>query len=300
MRAFRVAYDGRPYHGFQRQPSVPTVEDEVLDALDALDVIASDDEDGAGEGRRTPSGYAAAGRTDAGVSALAQTVAFECPDWLTPRAFNGQLPASVRAWASADVREGFHATHHAASRAYDYHLYAPTAEVDRAAAALARIEGTHDFADLTAASDDDTTRTVDTATVDRDGDVLRVHLRADGFLWELVRRMVALVHAVATRDRDVDAVDRALAPGTMPDHERVGPAPPEPLVLTDVTYPGIDFEHDPEAAASARDVFAAEHATAVARERVAGQLRDGVTAPDGDAAGDSLRDEDDEDDAVGG
>ena len=45
----------------------------------------------------------AAGRTDAGVSALAQTVAFDAPEWLTPRALNAELPAEIRAWASADV-----------------------------------------------------------------------------------------------------------------------------------------------------------------------------------------------------
>ena len=39
MRAFRIAYDGRPFHGFQRQPSVPTVEDRLFDALDSLDVF---------------------------------------------------------------------------------------------------------------------------------------------------------------------------------------------------------------------------------------------------------------------
>ncbi|MFC6951995.1 tRNA pseudouridine(38-40) synthase TruA [Halorubellus litoreus] len=271
MRAFRVAYDGRPYHGFQRQPQVPTVEDAIFDALRDLGVLASDAD--------APEGYAAAGRTDAGVSAIAQTVAFECPDWLTPRAFNGELPEHVRAWANADVDADFHATHHATSRAYDYHLYAPTADADRAAAALSRVEGTHDFADLTAASDDDTTRTVETATVARDGDVLRVHVRADGFLWELVRRIVALVRSVATGDRSLDDVDRALAPAPLPDHERVGPAPPEPLVLVDATYPDVAFERDDEAATSATAVFESAHATAVSRGRVTAALRDGVDAP---------------------
>jgi len=40
LRAFRVAYDGTGYHGFQRQPDVPTVEDTIFDALRALEVLA--------------------------------------------------------------------------------------------------------------------------------------------------------------------------------------------------------------------------------------------------------------------
>jgi len=79
MRAYRVAYDGRPYSGFQRQPDVPTVEGTVLAALGRLGVCELD---------AIPEGYAAAGRTDAGVSAVAQTVAFDAPDWLAPAAFN--------------------------------------------------------------------------------------------------------------------------------------------------------------------------------------------------------------------
>ena len=100
MRVYRVAYDGRPYNGFQRQPTVPTVEGHLLAALGRLGVT---------DGRSDPpTGYAAAGRTDAGVSALAQTVAFEAPDWLTPAAFNSELPAGIRAWASAAVTAEFH------------------------------------------------------------------------------------------------------------------------------------------------------------------------------------------------
>ena len=102
MYAFRIAYDGQPYRGFQRQPDVPTVEDALLGALRDLDVLPADAD--------TPPGSAAAGRTDAGVSALAQTVAFEAPDWLSPAAFNSELPESIRAWASADVDAEFHAT----------------------------------------------------------------------------------------------------------------------------------------------------------------------------------------------
>ena len=50
VRAYRIAYDGQPYHGFQRQPDVPTVEDALLSALRALDVLEA--------GGDTPPGYA--------------------------------------------------------------------------------------------------------------------------------------------------------------------------------------------------------------------------------------------------
>jgi tRNA pseudouridine38-40 synthase len=127
---------------------------------------------------------------------------------------------------------------------------------------------------------DDTTRTVERATVAREGDLLRIHVRADGFLWELVRRLVSLVHAVATGDRDLDAVSRALDPGTLPDHERVGPAPPGPLVLRNVGYPDVAVERDPAAAASARAGFASANETAVARAATTALLRDGVADPE--------------------
>ena len=83
MRAYRLAYDGAGYRGFQRQPHGETVEDALFGALRDLDVAFVDG---------SPVGYTAAGRTDAGVSARAQTVAFEAPEWLRPRAFDAELP----------------------------------------------------------------------------------------------------------------------------------------------------------------------------------------------------------------
>ncbi|MUV89804.1 tRNA pseudouridine(38-40) synthase TruA, partial [Halapricum sp. CBA1109] len=38
MDAYRIAYDGRPFRGFQRQPDVATVSDTLIDALDSLGV----------------------------------------------------------------------------------------------------------------------------------------------------------------------------------------------------------------------------------------------------------------------
>ncbi|QAU11758.1 tRNA pseudouridine(38-40) synthase TruA [Halorubrum sp. BOL3-1] len=270
-RAFRVAYDGREYAGFQRQPHAHTVADALLDALAQHGIVDRGD----GPTHATPPGYAAAGRTDAGVSAVAQTVAFEAPTWLTPRAFNGHLPGSVRVWAAADVEDGFHATHDAVRRTYRYYLYAPdtadrgssgTAHRDpehavddeRFRDALARFDGDHDFHNLTS-DETGTVRDLD-ARATREGDALVVvELAADGFPRSLVRRVVAAVRAVGRGTADLAWIDRLLAPEPVPGERGVGPAPPEPLVLWDVAYPDAEFGVDPEAAESARVAFGERH-----------------------------------------
>lgn len=311
MRAFRIAYDGRPFHGFQRQPSVPTVENAIFDALARLGLFDDD--------ARKPAGYAAAGRTDAGVSAVAQTVAFECPDWCSPRALNSELPGTVRAWAAADVADGFHATHDAVRRQYTYHLYAPKAETpeppgelgrsgesepsgksttsgksetpsldgsgvvddDRVRPALAALCGEHDLHNLTP----DETGTVRdlSATVTRDGDFLVLTVESDGFARELVRRLVSLVHAVGSGAAPPDTVDRVLAPEPIEDAEGVSPvppAPPTPLVLTGVDYPGVAFEPDEVALSSTRDAFGEQVVSGRVSARVGREILAGFGSAD--------------------
>ena len=270
MRAYRLAYDGRPYYGFQRQPSVSTVEDEFLEALGKLDLL-----DGADEDRRgLPPGYAAAGRTDAGVSAVAQTVAFEAPDWATPRALNSMLPGSIRAWAAAEVGSAFHATRDATRREYTYHLHAPAADVDRANAAATALSGEHDFHNLT--SDERGTVREVTGTVERDGAYLVCRVAAGGFPRGFVRRFVAVVEEVATGRAGLERVDAVLGDEPLSGAAGVARAPPEPLVLTDVEYPGVTFARDADAAESARGVFESARVEARTRERVVRALRDGV------------------------
>lgn len=275
MRAFRLAYDGRPFYGFQRQPDVSTVEGRVFDALETLSVLPAE--------ARKPSGYAAAGRTDRGVSALAQTVAFESPDWLTPRALNSELPGTIRAWASAEVGESFHATHDAVRREYTYHLYAPrdgtesldgrpAVDDDRAQSALARLCGSHDFSNLT--PDTTGTRRGVSGRLTRHGTVLEIEFAAGGFARELVRRLVSVVQRVATGQASLEWVDTLLGPTTV--EQRPPPAPPEPLVLSEVVYPGIDFETDPAAAESAQGAFGQRAVDALVDERVSRSVRKGV------------------------
>jgi tRNA pseudouridine38-40 synthase len=269
MRAFRLAYDGTDYYGFQRQPDVPTVEDTLFDALGDLGIPVD-----SGPGENRPPGYTAAGRTDGGVSALAQTVAFAAPDWLTPAALNGELPGSVRAWASADVEEDFHATVDAVRREYVYHCYAPDADEELVHRVLSRLAGEHDFTNLTT-DDEGTVRTLET-DFERDGEMLELHIAAGGFPRHLVRRLVTLVADGVAERVPPERIDRVLDPTPLDGKRGVGPAPPEGLVLWAVEYESVAFAVDEQARASAQTVFEELYRERRTTATVAGRVRDGL------------------------
>jgi tRNA pseudouridine38-40 synthase len=266
VRAYRLAYDGRPFHGFQRQPDVRTVEGALFDALDALGVT-----DGG-----PPPGYAAAGRTDAGVSAVAQTVAFAAPDWCSPAALGSELPGAVRPWAVAETSDGFHATHDAAARTYVYHLHAPPDRTDDTGveAALDRLSGEHDFHNLTP-DDRGTVRDLDAACA-REGEFLVVRARAGGFPRQFVRRLVGLLDEVARGVADAGRIERVLGPDPLDGPAGVAPAAPEPLVLADVAYPTLSFAADADAVESARGAFRERRTRALGAACVAECVLDGL------------------------
>lgn len=264
MRVFRVAYDGERYRGFQRQPHGDTIEDAILDACRALEV--TDD---------VPNGYAAASRTDAGVSAVAQTVAFEAPEWCSPSALNGQLPEDIHAYAHTDASHDFHATRDATGRTYEYHLHAPEADDTRVADAVDRLSGEQDFHNLT--PDGTGTKRDLTASAERDGAFLVCQFSAPGFPRAFVRRAVSLIAAVATNKQDLAFVDRVLSDETLSGADGIAPAAPEPLVLADVMYPNLAFEVDDSAAASAWTVFEQRRVRRETGARVAAQLRTGAS-----------------------
>lgn len=267
MDAYRIAYDGRSYHGFQRQPEVPTIEGALGDALCTLDILDQE--------RDVPDEYAAAGRTDAGVSALAQTVAFDAPPWLSPSALNAELPRDIRAWARREVSDSFHATHDAIRRVYTYYLYAPEASLDRARTAAERLSGEADWHNLTPATGD-TVREI-TIRVDRDDAMLVVTCTGPGFLHELVRRIVSLIGAIASGAATLERIERVRSAEPLDGPDGIAPAPPEPLVLTDVQYPHVTFEPDPAVEEDCRSIFEDRARTAHANACVMGRIVDGLT-----------------------
>jgi tRNA pseudouridine38-40 synthase len=212
----RVEYDGTDFAGFQVNPGRRTVQGVLEDALERL-----------GDGVRQR--IDGAGRTDAGVHAAGQVIAFSYDGRLTVTelgvALDALLPADV---SIADVRAvpaTFHPRYAARYREYRYTVWngprSPLRErmalgvrVPLDTAAMARAGsafiGRHDFRAF-GVTDRSPVRTVTAVRVRRQGRLVTIDVRADSFLRGQVRRMVAALLEVGLGREDEEAVRSALA-----------------------------------------------------------------------------------------
>ena len=212
----RVEYDGTDFAGFQVNPGRRTVQGVLEDALAHL---------GDGVHHRVDG----AGRTDAGVHATGQVIAFPYDGRLTAteleRALQALMPADVAVRAVRRAPDGFNPRYAARYREYRYTVWngphsplrermalgvripLDTAAMERAGSVFI---GRHDFRAF-GAGDRSTVRTVMAVRVRRDGRLVTIDVRADAFLRGQVRRMVAALLEVGLERSDMEAVRAALA-----------------------------------------------------------------------------------------
>jgi len=238
-----LAYDGTDFVGFQRQREGRTVQGVVESALRRLGWQEE--------------AIRYAGRTDAGVHARGQVIAFRLR-WqhgaeALRRALNSLLPPDVAVSALRPAPADFHPRYAAVARRYVYRLYVaaerrplwrryawrvwPALDGDLLAAAAALFPGRRDFAALgTPPSPQGTTvRTVyKAAWASFDEGLWVFDVVADAFLYRMVRRMVALQVAVAQGRMPLESVKQAL--DQPPAAPLQGLAPPQGLVLQEVCY----------------------------------------------------------------
>ncbi len=215
----RVEYDGTDFAGFQVNPGKRTVQGVLEDALATL-----------GDGQRQR--IDGAGRTDAGVHATGQVIAFSYDGRLAAtdlaRALDAVLPTDVAVSAVRRAPAGFHPRYAARHREYRYTVWngprSPLRErqalgvripLDTAAMARAgsAFIGRHDFRAF-GASDRSTVRTVMAVRVRSEGRLVTIDVRAGSFLRGQVRRMVAALLEVGLGTEDEATVRAAMiAPG---------------------------------------------------------------------------------------
>lgn len=206
--ALGIQYDGRQWQGWQTQPHRKTVQDTLEAALAKFcqqSVVT-----------------VCAGRTDSGVHAIEQVVHFDTEAerelfaWV--RGLNAFLPATIAVRWAAEVAGGtqtsgaeqdaFHARFSAQARTYHYLIYNHPVRsplwsgrsgwvfrplrVEAMQAAAQALIGTHDFSAFRAAECQahSPVRTMHTITLQRQGELILVTLKANAFLHHMVRNIV--------------------------------------------------------------------------------------------------------------
>jgi tRNA pseudouridine38-40 synthase len=243
-----LEYDGSGFCGWQRQPSVRTVEGVLRDAVAAL-------------GLRVES-LTAAGRTDAGAHAHGQVVGLEispsAAEKFSPErlrgALNAVLPPDVTVIAASPAAPDFHARRDALTRTYRY-LVAPRntrlavarqyawqvrgpLDLPAMRRAAKLLEGTHDFAAFGSSPrpGGTTTRTVHAVKVRRAAPAILIDVSANAFLYGMMRSFAGALVSVG-EGRITEAELHALL--TAPPRQRANltVAPAHGLHQWAVTYP---------------------------------------------------------------
>lgn len=235
-----VAYEGTAFKGWQRQKEDRTVQGVIEEAAARIC------------GRKvTVNG---AGRTDAGVHALAQTASFQASvrldDATFLRAMNAILPADVRAVSLEEAPLEFHARKSAAGKVYRYRIatgpivspferryalhWPYRLDLKDMRLAAAGFIGRHDFTAFSSNCDRSPVRTVVRSEFHRTGGILMYTVEADGFLRYMVRTMVGALLEVGRGRLEPDDIGRILESR---DRKPAGPtAPPTGLFLVEVLY----------------------------------------------------------------
>jgi tRNA pseudouridine38-40 synthase len=261
-----LAYDGTDFHGWQIQPSRPTIQGELQAALGRI----------TGE-TPLPQG---SGRTDAGVHALAQVAGFPLSAPIPPenlrRALNRTLPSSIHISDARVVPAAFHARHSAIAKTYEYrilreedcppflarYVYPCLWKIDpKLLQESARIFlGEHDFLSFAATDPDRSARGAENS-LDEDGDdadtrpqstireifssaweerqidsgaLLVYRVRGNGFLHHMVRNLVGTMLDVGRGQLALDQLPKILAARS---RSAAGPtAPARGLFLHAVEY----------------------------------------------------------------
>ncbi len=239
-----IEYDGGPFMGWQRQDHGPSVQQTLEEALQGMTgELAS---------------FTAAGRTDAGVHALAMSAHVDVTKSLTPHRLREGLNALVRPHpisiiAVQEVADDWHARFSCLGRRYLYRILnrqAPPAldagrvwhiavplDVEVMQEGAAHLVGRHDFTTFRSAhcQSDSPVKTLDRLDVNQVGEEIHVAAAARSFLHHQVRSMVGCLAMVGRGQWTPDDMRKALE---AKDRAALGlNAPPQGLYFVEALYP---------------------------------------------------------------
>ena len=238
-----LTYDGTEFQGFQRQVEVRTVQASVESALRSIGWQNST--------------ILAAGRTDTGVHASGQVIAFDLAWDHSPRelrnALNANLPVDIAARLVESVEIDFHPRFSAAARRYRYRLFCdkvrqpmrerfvwrvwPPVSLEALQEAAKHLIGKHDFSAFGAPPHPggSTIRNIFASTWTYDENEFVFEILGNAFLYHMVRRLVSLQVEIGQGKRKAQEIIGFL--GNMRKELVQGLAPAHGLILEEVVYP---------------------------------------------------------------
>ncbi|MCI8861584.1 MAG: tRNA pseudouridine(38-40) synthase TruA [Lachnospiraceae bacterium] len=237
-----VAYDGTNYCGWQVQKNGETIEGVLNRELSAL----------FGEEIQV----IGASRTDSGVHALGNVAVFDTksrmPGEKISYALNSRIPEDIRIQRSLEVDADFHPRKCACTKHYEYRIlnrefelpcerlntyfYRRPLDVERMRAACPYFLGEHDFKSFCSihTQAETTVRTIYGLEVRQEGDLIRIQVSGNGFLYNMVRIIAGTLIQIGSGIREPEVVPDIIKSR---DRQAAGPTAP----AKGLTLLGMDF-----------------------------------------------------------
>ncbi|GAQ95217.1 tRNA pseudouridine38-40 synthase [Thermodesulfovibrio aggregans] len=247
-----IQYDGTNYFGWQSQKKGQTIQGKIEEILYKI--------------LKKPIKIRGAGRTDAGVHALAQVASFKADLKISlsvlKKVLNSLLPKDIRIINLEEVDDHFHPQYSVKRKSYIYYLcideecscfiqryvwhYPRKLNLDLIDEALSLFKGTKDFTAFSGSTDvKNRVRTVYDFTMQKldslsfmdmqiNGSFIKFRIEADGFLRYMVRNIVGCIVEVGREKLSIDAIRKAFNSGERPSSMQT--APPHGLFLEEIYY----------------------------------------------------------------
>lgn len=215
-----IEYDGANYAGFQVQPNGLSIQEVLENALSEL--------------FHSPTKVVASGRTDAGVCARGQVIHFDSdttiPAGKIPLAIIKLLPSDIAMLECEQVDSHFHARYGAKRKTYSYsicvskvkrplypkcYIYPYSVDMAKLKQSASQLVGTHDFGSFMAAGSSikTTVRTIYDIDIIKDGDLIKLNITGNGFLYNMVRIIVGTLLDINRGRLPEDTIAKMLETG---------------------------------------------------------------------------------------
>ena len=238
-----LSYDGTNYKGYQTQPGLVTIQEQIEKALTKIN-----------DGKKTT--FTSSGRTDKGVHAKMQCghadLDINITEYKLKRAMNSNLPEDIHVIKTEKVVDDFHARYNVLEKTYEYYMnigeynpiernyvfqYNYKLNVEKMQEGIKYLLGEHDFRAFVTENKEkeNCIRTISKATVERINDnIIKFTFTGNGFLRYQIRNMVGILIRIGEEKESPEFVKIFLE---RKDRSKGGKtAPAEGLYLTNIKY----------------------------------------------------------------